>query len=253
MADMGFLPAVRRLLDQTSLDRQTLLFSATLDGDVAVSPATTRPTRSRHEVAGVETDAADADHRFERVDGRGAHRPRRRGHRRRGSDDRVLPHPSRCRQDRQEARRRPACRRHRSTVACRRPSATARSPRSRKGNVHALDRDRRRRPRHPRRRRRVRGALRPARGRQDLRAPLRPHRPQGRDRAWWCRSCCPTRCVRVSGSSASSASRPRARPATARTAPTARASDRDGRRAAVLAQPPGPPSLDADVGRRTHI
>ncbi|MDZ7705068.1 MAG: DEAD/DEAH box helicase, partial [Trueperaceae bacterium] len=36
MADMGFLPVVRRLLDQTHRDRQTLLFSATLDGDVDV-------------------------------------------------------------------------------------------------------------------------------------------------------------------------------------------------------------------------
>lgn len=34
MADMGFLPEVRRLLDQTSSKRQTLLFSATLDGAV---------------------------------------------------------------------------------------------------------------------------------------------------------------------------------------------------------------------------
>jgi superfamily II DNA/RNA helicase len=36
MADMGFLPEVRRLLDQTAPDRQTLLFSATLDGAVDV-------------------------------------------------------------------------------------------------------------------------------------------------------------------------------------------------------------------------
>lgn len=35
LADMGFLPQVRELLDLTSADRQTLLFSATLDGDVA--------------------------------------------------------------------------------------------------------------------------------------------------------------------------------------------------------------------------
>jgi len=34
MADMGFLPEVRRLLDQVPSDRQTLLFSATLDGEV---------------------------------------------------------------------------------------------------------------------------------------------------------------------------------------------------------------------------
>jgi superfamily II DNA/RNA helicase len=36
MADMGFLPAVKRLLDRTRKQRQTLLFSATLDGDVDV-------------------------------------------------------------------------------------------------------------------------------------------------------------------------------------------------------------------------
>jgi superfamily II DNA/RNA helicase len=36
MADMGFLPEVRALLDQVRPDRQTMLFSATLDGDVDV-------------------------------------------------------------------------------------------------------------------------------------------------------------------------------------------------------------------------
>jgi superfamily II DNA/RNA helicase len=36
MADMGFLPEVRRLLDQTSPKRQTMLFSATLDDAVDV-------------------------------------------------------------------------------------------------------------------------------------------------------------------------------------------------------------------------
>src|SRR3954453_16906850 len=36
MADMGFLPAVKRLLDAVRADRQTLLFSATLDGEVDV-------------------------------------------------------------------------------------------------------------------------------------------------------------------------------------------------------------------------
>ena len=35
MADLGFLPAVRQLLDLTPRDGQRLLFSATLDGDVA--------------------------------------------------------------------------------------------------------------------------------------------------------------------------------------------------------------------------
>ncbi len=36
MADMGFLPEVRRLLNQVQPDRQTLLFSATLDGAINV-------------------------------------------------------------------------------------------------------------------------------------------------------------------------------------------------------------------------
>ena len=35
MADMGFLPQVRKILDLTPTDGQRLLFSATLDGDVA--------------------------------------------------------------------------------------------------------------------------------------------------------------------------------------------------------------------------
>lgn len=35
MADMGFVPAVRRILSQTKRRRQTIMFSATLDGDVA--------------------------------------------------------------------------------------------------------------------------------------------------------------------------------------------------------------------------
>ena len=36
MADLGFLPQVRELLDLVPSDRQTMLFSATLDGDVDV-------------------------------------------------------------------------------------------------------------------------------------------------------------------------------------------------------------------------
>jgi superfamily II DNA/RNA helicase len=67
MADMGFLPSVRRLVDQTDEDRQTLLFSATLDGAVGVLTREYQTDPARHEVAGVETDAADAEHRFERV------------------------------------------------------------------------------------------------------------------------------------------------------------------------------------------
>ena len=68
MADMGFLPDVRRILDQTSDDRQTLLFSATLDGDVGVLIKRYQNNPARHEVAGVETEVTDAEHHFWLVD-----------------------------------------------------------------------------------------------------------------------------------------------------------------------------------------
>ena len=68
MADMGFLPDVRRILDQTSKDRQTLLFSATLDGDVGVLIKRYQTNPARHEVAGFETKVTDAEHHFWLVD-----------------------------------------------------------------------------------------------------------------------------------------------------------------------------------------
>ncbi|MAG37466.1 MAG: RNA helicase [Dehalococcoidia bacterium] len=64
MADMGFLPAVRRLLDQTARHRQTMLFSATLDRDVAKLTRDYQRDPVRHEV-GVETpDITAAQHVF---------------------------------------------------------------------------------------------------------------------------------------------------------------------------------------------
>jgi superfamily II DNA/RNA helicase len=68
MADMGFLPAVRRILDQTADDRQTLLFSATLDGDVGVLIKRYQTNPARHQVTGVETKVTDAEHHFWLVD-----------------------------------------------------------------------------------------------------------------------------------------------------------------------------------------
>jgi superfamily II DNA/RNA helicase len=67
MADMGFLPAVRRILDGTAKERQTVLFSATLDGDVAVLTRSYQRDAARHDVPGAESDALDAEHRFEAV------------------------------------------------------------------------------------------------------------------------------------------------------------------------------------------
>ena len=68
MADMGFLPEVRRLLDQTSPTRQTLLFSATLDGDIAVLTRDYQQDPVRHEVAEPDADVSTVEHHFWRVD-----------------------------------------------------------------------------------------------------------------------------------------------------------------------------------------
>jgi superfamily II DNA/RNA helicase len=68
MADMGFLPAVTRLLDQVRSDRQTLLFSATLDGDVDVLVRRYQRNPVRHEVEVPAEQAGRVDHRFWRVD-----------------------------------------------------------------------------------------------------------------------------------------------------------------------------------------
>jgi superfamily II DNA/RNA helicase len=74
MADMGFMPAVRRLLDQTAKVRQTVLFSATLDGDIAKLTRDYQNDPVRHEVGDETPDIAAATHLFwnvgktERVD-----------------------------------------------------------------------------------------------------------------------------------------------------------------------------------------
>ncbi len=63
MADMGFLPDVRRLLDRTPADRQTLLFSATLDGDIDVLVKRYQKNPVRHELE-AEEDDSEAVHLF---------------------------------------------------------------------------------------------------------------------------------------------------------------------------------------------
>jgi len=63
MADMGFLPEVRRILDLVRADRQTLLFSATLDGDVDVLIKHYQRDAAVHDVAAAE-DATPSRHLF---------------------------------------------------------------------------------------------------------------------------------------------------------------------------------------------
>ncbi|HUH08162.1 MAG TPA: DEAD/DEAH box helicase [Egibacteraceae bacterium] len=68
MADMGFLPEVQRLLDKTSAQRQTLLFSATLDGDVDVLVRRYQRDPARHEAAEVAEERGDVRHLFWRAE-----------------------------------------------------------------------------------------------------------------------------------------------------------------------------------------
>ena len=62
MADMGFLPAVSALLDRTPPTRQTLLFSATLDGAVDQLVRRYQRDPSRHQLP--EADQLAATHHF---------------------------------------------------------------------------------------------------------------------------------------------------------------------------------------------
>jgi len=64
MLDMGFQPQVDRLVRRLSKDRQTMFFSATLDGQVGyLARAYTRDAR-RHEVESVMQTVDEVDHRF---------------------------------------------------------------------------------------------------------------------------------------------------------------------------------------------
>ncbi|HEX3519377.1 MAG TPA: DEAD/DEAH box helicase [Solirubrobacteraceae bacterium] len=67
MLDMGFKPVVDRIVKMTRSERQTLLFSATLEGEVGrIAKAYTSNPR-RHEHAHPVTQKADVAHRFEMV------------------------------------------------------------------------------------------------------------------------------------------------------------------------------------------
>ena len=67
MADMGFMPSVRRLLDQTNPKRQTFLFSATLDKDVAKITREYQTNPIRHEIGEETPDIKSAHHLFWKI------------------------------------------------------------------------------------------------------------------------------------------------------------------------------------------
>jgi ATP-dependent RNA helicase RhlE len=64
MLDMGFRPVVEKIVKMTAKDRQTLLFSATLEGEVGrIAKAYTTDAR-RHEHAHSAERKGDVEHRF---------------------------------------------------------------------------------------------------------------------------------------------------------------------------------------------
>ena len=71
MLDMGFKPAVDRIVGKTPAKRQTLFFSATLEGATGrVASALTRDARRHTQADG--RDKADIEHRFLHVDSQSA-------------------------------------------------------------------------------------------------------------------------------------------------------------------------------------
>ena len=66
MADMGFLPAVRRIVAATSRDRHVMLFSATMGPDVSSLVREFTHDAAIHDVVGDEAPS-DVDHYFWRV------------------------------------------------------------------------------------------------------------------------------------------------------------------------------------------
>ena len=68
MSDMGFLPEVMRLMDRTPRDRQTLLYSATLDGDVAVLTRKYQRDPAFHAVGDAQPNIEEMRHIFWRLD-----------------------------------------------------------------------------------------------------------------------------------------------------------------------------------------
>jgi superfamily II DNA/RNA helicase len=68
MLDMGFRPAVDRIVARTPRSRQTLFFSATLEGDAgSIAKAYTSDARRHEYLPPVDRDAPETEHRFLKV------------------------------------------------------------------------------------------------------------------------------------------------------------------------------------------
>jgi ATP-dependent RNA helicase RhlE len=72
MLDMGFKPAVSRIVAQTPDDRQTLFFSATLEGATGKLAAAYTYQARRHTQESTEQEARDIEHSFVHVESQSA-------------------------------------------------------------------------------------------------------------------------------------------------------------------------------------
>ena len=177
MLDMGFKPQVDRIVRRLPANRQTMFFSATLDGAVGRARARVHEHAvALRRSAPASIEDGEIDHRFVAGGARHEGRIARRAH------------PAAARQDPRlradEARRRPArpqARRARRSRAVAMHGDLSQPQRQRalarfeSGDVAGARRNRRRRawPRH--RAHRARRQLRPADGAQGVRPPHRPH------------------------------------------------------------------------------
>ena len=132
MLDMGFRPAIDRIVAACPAERQTLFFSATLDGEAGrlADAVRARPGDPRARPAGAtrqRRDRAPVRPGRARAPRRGA---RRRAPTRPRPDARVRAHQARRRPARQAARAPTASRPSRCTATSRSASASRRSPAS---------------------------------------------------------------------------------------------------------------------------
>ena len=179
MADLGFLPVVRRLLEATPSDGQRLLFSATLDSAIDVLARRFLTDPARHSVD-ENSSPAEIEHHVITVD------PANRVEviaALAGGDKRSLVF-TRTKHGAERLARQLTAAGHPRGRTARQPEAgrqvaEPRRVQLRRGAGHG--RHRHRRPRHPRRRDRPGHPRRSARRAQGLRAPLWPHRAGGAD------------------------------------------------------------------------
>ncbi len=181
MLDMGFRPAVDRIVARTPRTRQTLFFSATLEGDAgSIAKAYTTDARRHEYIPPVDHGAPETEHRFLKVqhEAKVAHLVHELNDAERGLT--IVFVRTKRGADRLVKRLRDhnvtALAMHGDKTQSQREKALARFER---GEVDTLGRHRRRGARHRRARRDPRHQLRHARGPRRLRAPHRPHGPRG--------------------------------------------------------------------------